>query len=162
MQTPSLRLGRVLTQPCGSGFWPWEIKRGNCNRNLTRPATRNGTKSPHRSKVRTFTCCRKGYEDVLFDGRAGGPVNLSNRSSCHSAGASGQMLLNLKKLAPIAVGAWFLLCAADAGTIVYEGFNYPVGASLPGQSGGTGWTGAWIGPNLGGAAANGTDVPFTL
>src|SRR6185436_1801168 len=50
----------------------------------------------------------------------------------------------------------------EAALIVYEGFNYPVGSSLPGQNGGTGWMGAWIGPNLGGAATTSGDVPFSM
>src|SRR5260370_23863874 len=53
------------------------------------------------------------------------------------------------------------LCASHAAIIVYEGFDYPVGANLPGQSGGAGWMGAWLGPNLGGATG-GSDVPFAV
>jgi hypothetical protein len=30
--------------------------------------------------------------------------------------------------------------------VVYEGFDYPVGSSLAGQSGGSGWAGAWTTP----------------
>src|ERR1051325_7804774 len=51
--------------------------------------------------------------------------------------------------------------ASSAALIAYEGFNYPVGSSLPGQNGGTGWMGAWIGPNLGGTTI-GSDLPFNL
>jgi hypothetical protein len=32
------------------------------------------------------------------------------------------------------------------GGVVYEGFDYPVGSSLAGQSGGSGWAGAWTTP----------------
>jgi hypothetical protein len=34
--------------------------------------------------------------------------------------------------------------AASAGTIIYDAFNYPVGAGLNGQNGGTGFSGPWI------------------
>jgi hypothetical protein len=44
---------------------------------------------------------------------------------------------------------------------VYEGFNYAVGTNLPGQTGGSGWLGAWLGPNLGGASG-GSDMPFVV
>ena len=54
-----------------------------------------------------------------------------------------------------------MYCAGHAATLVYEGFNYPVGTNLPGQNGGTGWMGAWVGPNLGGAAS-GSDLPFVV
>jgi len=61
-------------------------------------------------------------------------------------------------------GILFLACViiavhSPAALIVSENFNYPGGSTLPGQNGGTGWLGAWIGPNLGGTTA-GTDLPF--
>ena len=53
-------------------------------------------------------------------------------------------------------------CTTRATLIVYEGFNYPAGSPLPGQNGGTGWVGAWVGPNLGGAATTSGDLPLTM
>jgi hypothetical protein len=43
-----------------------------------------------------------------------------------------------------ALGVSALVCLpAAAATVAYEGFNYSSGAQLWGQSGGTGWNGAW-------------------
>ncbi len=52
--------------------------------------------------------------------------------------------------------------SGQASLFVYEGFDYPVSATLPGQNGGTGWSNAWIGPNLGGAATTTGDLPFGI
>src|SRR2546425_7463578 len=69
--------------------------------------------------------------------------------------------MNLKTFSLVAMGGFSLLCTSQAALIVYEGFNYPIGSSLPGQNGGTGWMGAWVGPNLGGAST-GNDLPFAV
>jgi hypothetical protein len=68
---------------------------------------------------------------------------------------------DVNKLVLVAIAALPGFSATQAATIVYEGFDYPLAATLPGQSGGTGWIGAWLGPNLGGATA-GSDLPFGI
>src|SRR5260221_6309145 len=62
----------------------------------------------------------------------------------------------------LALACLTLAFASHAALIVYEGFNYPVGSALPGQNGGTGWMGGWIGPNLGGTAATSMDLPLSV
>src|SRR5947208_2931573 len=74
--------------------------------------------------------------------------------------------MKLKARRLMAGGAFSLaylcfVCATQAALIAYEGFSYPIGSALPGQNGGLGWTGAWIGPNLGGGAT-GSDLPITV
>ncbi|HWD93328.1 MAG TPA: immunoglobulin domain-containing protein [Verrucomicrobiae bacterium] len=51
----------------------------------------------------------------------------------------------LAALLPIGAGLSFVPAAqAATGPLAYEGFNYPAGSSLNGQSGGTGWSNAWV------------------
>jgi hypothetical protein len=67
----------------------------------------------------------------------------------------------VKRASFVAIATMWAHCASPAATLVYEGFNYPVGTNLPGQNGGSGWMGAWLGPNLGGATG-GSDLPFVV
>ena len=80
---------------------------------------------------------------------------------CGNVKSSSEHRLNVKRLALLASLLLSLTPSAYASLFVYEGFDYPVGSTLPGQNGGTGWSNAWIGPNLGGAAM-GSDLPFGI
>lgn len=64
--------------------------------------------------------------------------------------------------AMIGLASLYLAVSAQAFLIVHEGFDYPSATFLPGQNGGTGWLGAWIGPNLNGTATTSGDQPFAL
>ena len=54
----------------------------------------------------------------------------------------------MKKLAIVTVVALFMAASAQAAPVAYEGFDYTAGQSLLNQSGGSGWTAAWVNGTL--------------
>lgn len=64
----------------------------------------------------------------------------------------------LKKLFAMAAMVFASSASLHADLIVYEGFDYTAGTNIPGQSGGTGFAGDWVGLLAGGAGTANVDA----